>query len=54
MSIWFWLLVFIFFPVIVSLAAFVIAFLGMVLYTVGALGMMILGAGVDGIKRWRY
>ena len=50
MTILFWLLVLVFFPVIV-LALWTVC---MIISFAGITGLMILGAIMDGVTRWRY
>ena len=54
MSIWLWLLVFIFFPFIVSAVVALFVFTCVSLVAVGVVGTMVVGAVLDGVTRWRY
>jgi hypothetical protein len=54
MSIWFWLLVFVFFPFIVSAVVALFVFACVSLVSVGMVGTIVVGAMWDGVTRWRY
>lgn len=54
MSIWLWLLVLIFFPLIVSAVVSFFVFVCVTTVAVGMVGTMVAGAIWDGVARWRY